>query len=828
MSDFADSPSSSSFYDGPDQTSYGADSDSILGSLPPADESRLDDDDDNEDDDEDDDDDLDIHNTHNQYQDADQDQDEDEDLDPDQDQDHDQDDDQGDDDMNGDEGDEGGNDEGDEGAEEGDDDNDDLDDEGDEGDGGDEDNEGDQTINANALSAAGGHPHDGTQSAPGAGGLTGISGASAGPEAGAGTPGNADFMDVDPAAAPSTSLLPVGAAQGTQAPHPDTVLPVKIQDLAPTTPSHTKHLIAQAHEIIIPSYSVWFNISRIHENERKALPEFFNNRNKSKTPQVYKDYRDFMINTYRLNPLEYLTVTACRRNLAGDVCAIVRVHAFLEQWGLINYQVDPDTRPSSVGPAFTGHFRVTADTPRGLQPVYPAIPIPKPTPPATLANANHSLAASSSGVDKPIPTNLALSKNIFQRSQTPPPTKPRFTCSTCTVDCTLTRYHSAKPPPAGLDICANCYLDGRFPSTHYSGDFVKVVEQATKHGSDEGWTDQEDLLLLEGLEMYGEDWGRVSEHVGTRGREQCVIRFLNMPIEEGFKSGGWDLGGGDVKREDGGAAVDGGFGGLESKGVEGVLEDLAKRGVLGSGENPVLGLAAFLCGVVPRDVVEAAAKAAVEKVEEGRRKGNSESADEKKAAEASVAPRPVVADSGKGKEVVLEDVGSDAAAPSTVATTTDAMNIDQVEPPIETETEDVGSKADEGAATASSETQQTPTAMDTTDTTEQQRVKEGEQQPAAPTLTTTTAAALGAAAAKSYILAKNEETEMQKLTQQVVQLQLEKMKLKMRHFEEVEAVLEWERREVERERVAVWAGRVALARRSFGSSGGVGIPNGHG
>jgi SWI/SNF related-matrix-associated actin-dependent regulator of chromatin subfamily C len=46
-----------------------------------------------------------------------------------------------------------------------------------------------------------------------------------------------------------------------------------------------------------------------------------------------------MINTYRLNPSEYLTVTACRRNLAGDVGSIMRVHAFLEQWGLINYQV---------------------------------------------------------------------------------------------------------------------------------------------------------------------------------------------------------------------------------------------------------------------------------------------------------------------------------------------------------------------------------------------------------------------------------------------------------------------------------------------------------
>lgn len=99
------------------------------------------------------------------------------------------------------------------------------------------------------------------------------------------------------------------------------------------------HLIQQTHQIILPSYSTWFDMHQIHPIEVKSLPEFFNNRNRSKTPAVYKDYRDFMINTYRLNPVEYLTVTACRRNLAGDVCAIMRVHAFLEQWGLINYQV---------------------------------------------------------------------------------------------------------------------------------------------------------------------------------------------------------------------------------------------------------------------------------------------------------------------------------------------------------------------------------------------------------------------------------------------------------------------------------------------------------
>jgi len=99
------------------------------------------------------------------------------------------------------------------------------------------------------------------------------------------------------------------------------------------------HLIEQTHTIILPSYSVWFDMDTIGDIERKNLPEWFNGRNRSKTPATYKDTRDFMVNTYRLNPSEYLTFTACRRNLCGDVCAIMRVHAFLEQWGLINYQV---------------------------------------------------------------------------------------------------------------------------------------------------------------------------------------------------------------------------------------------------------------------------------------------------------------------------------------------------------------------------------------------------------------------------------------------------------------------------------------------------------
>ena len=130
-----------------------------------------------------------------------------------------------------------------------------------------------------------------------------------------------------------------GTKDGTPAVQDATAATPAVINKAVIEQSARAHLIDQNHAIILPSYSAWFDMHQLHNIEKKALPEFFNNRNRSKTPAVYKDYRDFMVNTYRLNPAEYLTVTACRRNLAGDVCAIMRVHQFLEQWGLINYQV---------------------------------------------------------------------------------------------------------------------------------------------------------------------------------------------------------------------------------------------------------------------------------------------------------------------------------------------------------------------------------------------------------------------------------------------------------------------------------------------------------
>ncbi|KAK4052422.1 SWI/SNF and RSC complex subunit Ssr2 [Microbotryomycetes sp. JL201] len=367
-----------------------------------------------------------------------------------------------------------------------------------------------------------------------------------------------------------------------------------------------RYLAKQTQPVVIPSYSTWFDLSTIHQIERRSLPEFFNSRNRSKTPSVYKDYRDFMIHTYRINPSEYLTVTACRRNLAGDVCAIMRVHAFLEQWGLINYQIDVDTRPAPMGPPFTGHFRILVDSPRGLAPfLHPGTQ--KSTSSATTPNSANPLLrrdtiqTSSSQPGKPdvrlssdaataiAQASLDDAKNgaTADEDDSSVVIKP---CSICKTTTSTTVYTTLNKQKSDVVLCPTCYSEGRFPSSLHSGDFVRLdMSSAYQHSSDSStWTDQETLLLLEGIEMFDDDWDSVSLHVGTRTKDQCIVKFLQLPIEDPF---------------------------LESTQKE--LGPLRYNKVPFSKEdNPVLSVVGFLAEVVSKEVAAAAAGKSIKELEQ--------------------------------------------------------------------------------------------------------------------------------------------------------------------------------------------------------------------
>ena len=83
----------------------------------------------------------------------------------------------------------------------------------------------------------------------------------------------------------------------------------------------------------------WYDAGAVHETEQLALPEFFSGAQLGRTPRAYRAIRDALVDAYGRAPYEPLTLSACRALIAGDVANILRVHAFLEHWSLINHSV---------------------------------------------------------------------------------------------------------------------------------------------------------------------------------------------------------------------------------------------------------------------------------------------------------------------------------------------------------------------------------------------------------------------------------------------------------------------------------------------------------
>jgi SWI/SNF related-matrix-associated actin-dependent regulator of chromatin subfamily C len=60
---------------------------------------------------------------------------------------------------------------------------------------------------------------------------------------------------------------------------------------------------------------------------------------------------------------------------------------------------------------------------------------------------------------------------------------------------------------------------------------------AMKDGSDtdgDRWTDQETLLLLEGIEKFNDNWNHIAGHVGTKSKAQCIHHFIRLPVADGL------------------------------------------------------------------------------------------------------------------------------------------------------------------------------------------------------------------------------------------------------------------------------------------------------
>ncbi|XP_064408576.1 SWI/SNF complex subunit SMARCC2 isoform X3 [Latimeria chalumnae] len=529
---------------------------------------------------------------------------------------------------------------------------------------------------------------------------------------------------------------------------------------------HEDNVTEQTHHIIIPSYAAWFDYNSVHAIERRALPEFFNGKNKSKTPEIYLAYRNFMIDTYRLNPQEYLTSTACRRNLAGDVCAIMRVHAFLEQWGLINYQVDAESRPTPMGPPPTSHFHVLADTPSGLVPLQPKTPQVHQTPrrgDETQTSASQQML------------------NFPDKNKEKPTDLQNFGLRT------------------------DMYAKKNVPSKS------KAAASATRE-----WTEQETLLLLEALEMYKDDWNKVSEHVGSRTQDECILHFLRLPIEDPY---------------------------LED--TEASLGPLAYQPIpFSQSGNPVMSTVAFLASVVDPRVASAAAKSAldefskmkeevptalveahVKKVEDAAKitgkpdpafglessgiAGTTPEEPEKMVEEASEETR---SDSQQSEEKKESKEGKDGSLEDEVKEKLSESSKKEEEKGKEGDSEKETEKGDVEMADVDKDKEQKEGFEDGKKDGESDGDKKTkvERDIGEGNLATAAAAALAAAAVKAKHLAAVEERKIKSLVALLVETQMKKLEIKLRHFEELETIMDREREALEYQRQQLLADRQAF------------------
>ncbi|RZC05257.1 SWI/SNF complex subunit SWI3B [Glycine soja] len=277
----------------------------------------------------------------------------------------------------------------------------------------------------------------------------------------------------------ATEPLP-SSAEMPPAPPPPKQMPQPVaaaSAVKPEAPLSDSKASAEANVIVVPSYSRWFSWDSIDECEVRHLPEFFESA--SKSPRVYKYYRNSIVKYFRYNPTRKITFTDVRKTLVGDVGSIRRVFDFLETWGLINYH------PSS------------------------------------------SLTKPLKWDDKETKSDSA--SNTTESSSAPAKENTKRLCSGCKVVCTIACFACDK---YDLTLCARCYVRGNYRVGVNSSDFRRVeISEETKTD----WNEKETTNLLEAITHYSDDWKRVSQHVPGRTEKECVAHFLKLPFVDQFQ-----------------------------------------------------------------------------------------------------------------------------------------------------------------------------------------------------------------------------------------------------------------------------------------------------
>lgn len=269
---------------------------------------------------------------------------------------------------------------------------------------------------------------------------------------------------------------------------------------------------------VVPVFCGWFSWTKVHPLEEKALPSFFNGKLENRTPEIYMEIRNSIMKRFHTNPNTQIEEKDLSEISVGELDARKEVMEFLDYWGLINYHPFPEADIASSA----GDAEETAKVNSLIQKLY-EFEVEQLCSPA---------APRSSFAMPAVPSRLPESM-IIDESMQPEGPSVEYHCNSCAADCSRKRYHCQKQ--ADFDLCSECFNDGKFDSDMSPSDFI-VMEPGDAAGASSGkWTDQETLLLLEALELFSENWNEIAEHVATKTKAQCILHFIQMPIEDTFR-----------------------------------------------------------------------------------------------------------------------------------------------------------------------------------------------------------------------------------------------------------------------------------------------------
>ncbi|XP_024930807.2 transcriptional adapter ADA2b isoform X4 [Ziziphus jujuba] len=80
-----------------------------------------------------------------------------------------------------------------------------------------------------------------------------------------------------------------------------------------------------------------------------------------------------------------------------------------------------------------------------------------------------------------------------------------------------------------FDLCIECFSVGAEVTPHKNNHPYRVMDNLSFPLICPDWNADDEILLLEGIEMYGlGNWTEVAEHVGTKTKEQCIEHYTTV------------------------------------------------------------------------------------------------------------------------------------------------------------------------------------------------------------------------------------------------------------------------------------------------------------